>query len=174
MFCVWLESISSYSDEGCSTLSFASTTSPKDTIFEHPIDLPSTTELTLNHTPEVLSPSQPTYSSKPKISNLLPYERNDLDYEVFEIDDPYYHNWNKIDLPSSGDSVRHIIPNKIARTLVECPVWAATGTTGCVQGTMMRQPHYIKMEGSETFQEMWAVRLDRNTSKSSETPQRAF
>ena len=120
------------------------------------------------------SPSQPTYSSNPKISDLLPYERNDLDYEVFEIDDPYYHNLNKIDLPSSGDSIRHIIPNKIARTLVECPVWAATGTTGCVQGTMMRQPHYIKMEGSETFQEMWAVKLDRNTSKSSETPQQAF
>lgn len=32
----------------------------------------------------------------------------------------------------------------------------------------MRQPHYLKMEGSETFQEMWAVKMDRNTSKSSE------
>ena len=135
------------------------------------------TELTLDHIPEVSSSSQPTYLSNPKISNLLPCEINDLDYEVFEIDDPYYHNrkyWNKIDLPSSGDPIRRIIPNKIARNLVECRVWAATGTTGCVQGTMMRQPHYIKMEGSETFQEMWAVKMDRNTSKSSETPQRAF
>ena len=115
--------------------------------------------------------SQPTCSAKPKISKLLPCEKNDLDYEVFEIDDARYHDYNKMDLPGSGDPVRHILPNKVARTLVECPVWAATGTTGCVQGTMMRQPHYIKMEGSETFQEMWAVKLDRNTSKSPDTPQ---
>ena len=128
------------------------------------------TELTLDHIPEVPNPSQPTYSANPKISDLLPFERNDLDYEVFEIDDPAYHNGNKIDLPSSTDYIRRIIPNKVARTLVECPVWAATGTTGCVQGTMMRQPHYIKMEGAETFQEMWAVKLDRNTSKSFENP----
>ena len=138
------------------------------------MNFPSTTELKLDHTPEVWTRSQPKYSSNPKISNLLPYEKNDLDYEVFEIDDPRYHSWNKIDLPSSERPIRRIIPNEIARSLVECPVWAATGTTGCVQGTMMRQPHYIKMEGSDTFQEMWAVRLDRNTSKSSETPQRAF
>ena len=128
------------------------------------------TELTLDHIPEVPNPPQPTYSSTSKISDLLPFERNDLDYEVFEIDDPAYHNGNKIDLPSSTDYIRRIIPTKVARTLVECPVWAATGTTGCVQGIMMRQPHYIKMEGSETIQEMWAVKLDRNTSKSFETP----
>ena len=120
------------------------------------------------------SPSQPTYSSNPKISDLLPFERNDLDYEVFEIGDSLYREPNKIDLPSFGYPSRRIIPNKVARTVVECPVWAATGTTGCVQGTMMPQPHYIKMEGSETFQEMWAVKLDRNTSKSSETSQHAF
>ena len=173
LFCLCIESISSYSDEGSSTLSFTSTTSPKGTVFDHPDDFPRTTELTLDHTPEMPSPSQPTYSSNPKISDLLPYERNDLDYEVFEIDDPYYHNWNTIDLPNSED-LRCIIPNKIARTLVECPVWAATGTTGCVQGTMMRQPHYIKMAGSETFQEMWAVKMDRNTSKSFGTPQQTF
>ncbi|KAK0511993.1 hypothetical protein JMJ35_005121 [Cladonia borealis] len=157
------ESISSHSDEGSPTLSFTSTTSPKDRIFEEPMNFPSMTELSLDHIPEVPSPSQPTYSSYPKISNLLPYERNELDYEVFKIDDPRYHRWNKIDIPSSGDLIRRIIPNKIARTPVECPVWAATGTTGCVQGTMMRQPHYIKMEDSETFQEMWAIKLDRNT-----------
>ena len=168
------ESISSYSDEGSSTLSFTSTTSPIDRIFEYPINFPRMIELTLDHTPEVPSPSQPSYSSNPKVSNLLPYERNDLDYEIFEIDDPHHHNWNRVELPSPGDHIRRIIPNKIARTLVECPVWAATGTTGCVQGIMMRQPHYIKMEGSETFQEMWVLKLDRNTSKSSESPQRAF
>ena len=118
--------------------------------------------------------SQPTYSSNRKISKLLPCEKNDLDYEVFEIDDARYHNWNMMDIPSSGDPVRQIFPTDVARTLVECPVWAATGTTGCVRGTMMRQAHYIKMEGSETFQEMWAVKLDSNTSKASVTHQRAF
>ena len=122
----------------------------------------------------VPSPSQPAYSSNPKIASLLPFERNDLDYEVFEIGDSSYHNPNTIDLPSSGYPSRRIIPNKIAKTVVESPVWAATGTTGCVQGVLMRQPHYIKMEGSETFQEMWAVKLERNTSKSSAAPQEAF
>ena len=165
--------MSSCSDEGSSTRSFTSTTSPKGRIFGYPINIPNTTELALDHIPEVPSPSQRTYSSHSKIAKLLPFERNDLDYEVFEIDDPRYHSRNKIDLPSSTHPIRHILPNKIARTLVECPVWAATGTTGCVQGTIMKQTHYIKMEGSETFQELWVVKLDRNTSKSSEIPQRA-
>ena len=173
LFCLCIESMSSYSDESSSTLSFTSTTSPKGTVFEYPDDSLRTTELTPDYTPEMPSPSQPTYLFIPRISKFLPYERNDLDYEVFEIDDPYYHDWNTIDPPNSEDPMRCIIP-KIALTLVECPVWAATGTTCCVQGTMMRQPHYIKMAGSETFQEMWAAKMDRNTSKSSVTPRRTF
>ena len=34
----------------------------------------------------------------------------------------------------------------------------------------MRQPRFIKMEGSETFQEMWAVKLDRDTGESLHYP----
>ncbi|KAL2039880.1 hypothetical protein N7G274_007283 [Stereocaulon virgatum] len=42
-------------------------------------------------------------------------------------------------------------------------VFVATGTTGSVGGSIMKNLYFIKTGRSRTFQEMWAVRLDRRT-----------
>ena len=93
------------------------------------------------------------------------YIQTDLDYELFRLDDPRFHTDNAISLPTMQESAQMLRPGKPARMPVDAAVWVVTGTTGFVRGTMTSTAHYIKMEGSSTFQEMWAVRLDRETSE---------
>ena len=93
------------------------------------------------------------------------YIQTDLDYELFRLDDPRFHTDNAISLPAMQESPQMLRPGKPARMPVDAAVWVVTGTTGSVRGTMTSAAHYIKMEGSRTFQEMWAVRLDRETSE---------
>jgi len=99
--------------------------------------------------------------------NLAPLPdcvQNDLEYQIFPIVDPQFQAPNKIDLPKSeGEGLRYIFPKCVAREAAETEVWAATGTTGPVKGTLIKNPYFIKMAGSETFQENWAVRLERDT-----------
>lgn len=101
------------------------------------------------------------------ISTLAPdCVANDLDYELFPLNDPKYHVSNSIQLPATkGSHLREIVPRGIARAAAETTVWAATGTTGCVKGTLMENPYFIKMTGSNSYQEMWPVKLERGTSK---------
>ena len=99
------------------------------------------------------------------------YDRTDLDHEIFSIHDLRYHVPIKVLLSTSEGSTRSISPRHVAREPVEKAIFAATGTTGCLRGNMVRQPRFIKMEGSETFQEMWAVKLDMDTVSPYITPQ---
>jgi len=66
-------------------------------------------------------------------------------------------------MSSTDQSKIPINPSAIVREIIDGAGWAATGTTGLVTGKMMRMPHFSKMAGSETFQETWAVKLDRET-----------
>ena len=86
----------------------------------------------------------------------------DLDYEVFKLNLCQFSSSNEIALPNTAQC---IVPSKVAERPVDGIVWAATGTTGCVKGVMKTAPRYIKMDGSHTFQEMWVVDLDRETSE---------
>lgn len=161
-----LESVSSISNHESLTMSFASTTLPIDSIFDDAYTS-SRTAIRAQDTAATPCPSQQQVVLGQKISELsTKYDLTDLDYEVFRTDDPRYHVPNKISLPTFEEHTRSITPSEIARKPAERAIIAVTGTTGCVQGTMMRQPRYIKMEGSETFREMRAVKTDRKTSES--------
>lgn len=88
------------------------------------------------------------------------YSSSDLDYLIFPIVASHGH--------SEGESSSRI-PVSATVTDVskikERKVFAATGTTGTVTGVMLRNPHFIKMPSSSSFEEMWAVRLERKTCK---------
>ena len=95
---------------------------------------------------------------------------NDLDYECVAVDDVEYQKPNRILLPTSAhESPQFLFPRAIASKAEESTVWAVTGTTGLVKGTIIKNPYYIRMNGSRTYQEMWAVKLDRDTSKLPDT-----
>ena len=161
-----LKIISFDSNHESLTMSFASTTLPIDSIFDDAY-ISSRAAIRAQDTADTPCPSQQQVVIGQKISELsTKYDRTDLDYEVFRIDDPRYHAPNKISLPTFEGHTRSVTPSEIARKPAERAIIAVTGTTGCFQGTMMRQPRYIKMEGSETFQEMQAVKTDRKTSES--------
>jgi hypothetical protein len=98
------------------------------------------------------------------LAPLLNCVQNDLEYQIFPIADPQFQAPNKIDVPKSeGEGLRYIVPKCVAREAAETEVWAVTGTTGPVKGTLIKNPYFIKMAGSKTFQENWAVRLERDT-----------
>lgn len=87
---------------------------------------------------------------------------NDLDYELLRLYN-VERKVNCIAIPGIGGS-RIIYPQLIATAAAECEVLAATGTTGTVRGTMISNAYYIRLEYSSTYQELWAVRLERETS----------
>lgn len=94
---------------------------------------------------------------------------NDLDYECVPVDDVAYQKPNRILLPTNAhESPQFLFPRAIAPKVEESTVWAVTGTTGLVKGTIIGNPYYIRMNGSRTCQEMWPVRLERDTSKPSD------
>lgn len=104
----------------------------------------------------------------PRISTLSPNcAINDLDFEVFPINEPAFPTFNEVDLSTSDTKCpRLIYPNQIARRVTsETDVYAVTGTTGCISGTILESPYFIKMIGSQTYQEMWQVVLERPTSE---------
>jgi hypothetical protein len=118
--------------------------------------------------------SEDKIPSKPcrrrKISTMTsPRIRNDIDYEIFPIEDIRYCAANKVYLPSDGVAMDSIKVDGVAEELAERPVWVATGTTGTIKGVIKTSNHFIKMAGSQTFQEMWAVQLQRHASKCSST-----
>lgn len=101
-----------------------------------------------------------------RISSLSSdYVVNDLDYEVFELEDAIVERCRNIPYaPLAEDrdlSTAITSPKGIVRNLAESKVWAVTGTTGLIRGTIFRSPYYTQLEGSCTFQEMWAVKFDR-------------
>ena len=98
----------------------------------------------------------------------------DLDYEVFLIENPSFHTPNRIDLQKGrGYPTTYLTSEKVVVNINDFfgdatarPILAATGTTGVVEGDIIRSPYLIKMNRSNSFQEMWAVRLSRDSSKS--------
>lgn len=140
-------------------------TMPADTIFEPPYASLSVDEVGLE-AEEMINTQQDRHSCGQRIADISAnYIQTDLDYELFRLDDPRFHTDNAISLPTTQDSAQMLRLGKPARMPLDAAVWVVTGTTGSVRGTMTSTAHYIKMEGSKTFQEMWAVRLDRQTSK---------
>ena len=101
------------------------------------------------------------------VSNLLSdCVETDLDYEIFPLGSPHVQAPNTVCVPASEHSPsRQLTSRRIAMEPADRAVFVATGTTGCVGGSIMKNPYYIKIGRSRTFQEMWAVRLDRRTSK---------
>ena len=102
-----------------------------------------------------------------KLATLpLYYAVNDLDYECLPLDDANFNKPNRILLPtSSNGNPEYLHPQGVASEAEECSVLAVTGTTGLVKGTISKNSYYIKMSGSSKCQEMWPVRLERNTSE---------
>ena len=90
----------------------------------------------------------------------------DLDYEVFVLKDQSYRLRNRIFLPDTVyEPARAYYPSEVANEVSEGPIVALTGPTGIVKGIIMRNSRYIRMQLATTYQEMWTVQLDRNTSK---------
>ena len=105
-------------------------------------------------------------SSGPHIATLdRDVLKTDLDYEVFRLDVKLVNRMNSAFTRDSADSPGHIYPRTVATKPSSKTVWAMTGTMGPVRGLMTEQSHYIKMEGSQTFQEMWAFELSKATGK---------
>ncbi|KAL8789111.1 MAG: hypothetical protein Q9195_006977 [Heterodermia aff. obscurata] len=100
-----------------------------------------------------------------KVASLAPESSaNDLDYECVPFDDAVLQKTNRILLPSAdNEGPEYLYPHEIATKPDESKILAVTGTTGLVQGTIFENPYYIKMNGSSKCQEMWPVRLDRDT-----------
>ena len=138
---------------------------PADNVFEPPYASSSVDQVGLE-VEEMINTKQDRRSCGQRIAHLSAnYIQTDLDYELFRLDDPRFHSDNTISLPKLHESAHMLRPGKPARMPSDAAVWVVTGTTGFVRGTMTSTAHYIKMEESRTFQEMWAVRLDRETSE---------
>lgn len=134
----------------------------EDTAFIQTVEVPY--PLSIAESPEDETTTKS--SQMRKISTMTsPRVRNDIDYEVFPIEDARYCDVNKICLSSDGVTTDFIQVDGVAEELAERPVRVATGTTGTVKGVVQTSTHFIKMAGSQTFQEMWAVQLERQASK---------
>lgn len=138
---------------------------PVDSIFDAPVE-PVAVGRSRAGAEEATKSLQKLWLTGRQISTLSPqFVPTDLDYELFQIDSSQPFGANEVSLPTPKSNSRNVSPISIAQSPIDGPVWVATGTTGCVKGAMSTQPQYIKMEGSETFQEMWVLELDRATSK---------
>lgn len=90
----------------------------------------------------------------------------DLDYEIFVLEYSNYQHPNRILISGDKDDlISYLYPSKVATEVIEGPILAATGTTGTVRGIIMKNPRYIRMNNSKTYQELWPVQLDRYTSE---------
>ncbi len=91
---------------------------------------------------------------------------NGLDYRLFGIDNPLYQVVNRISSPDDSHSPRHtLVPESIAAYPCEREVWLATAKSGVLRGFLMKNPYYIKMARSDTYQKMWPVQLERNIGR---------
>jgi hypothetical protein len=93
--------------------------------------------------------------------------RKDLDYDIFPVEDPSLHVVNRIPLPRvQGKPQKFLNTGKIAIKIMESEVWVATGKSGIIKGTLVNNPYFIKMAGSESYQKMWPVQLEANIGES--------
>jgi len=88
---------------------------------------------------------------------------NDLDYELFRLYN-VERKVNCIAIPGIGET-GVMYPQRIATAVAECEVLAATGTTGIVKGNLISNAYYIRLECSSIYQELWTVKMERETSR---------
>ena len=114
---------------------------------------------------EILPPEP--HGQRIRIASLAPESSvNDLDYECVPVDNAVLQQINRLILPTANNKdPKYLYPSEIATKPDESEILAVTGTTGLVHGTIFENPYYIRMVGSSKCQEMWPVRLDRDTSK---------
>ena len=104
-----------------------------------------------------VAPSEP-----PDLPN---FTRNDLDYECVPLNVLAEHqNLNRIKLPADVEGSA-LYPLETALEPEETLVYAVTGTTGLIKGTLFECPYYIKLSNSRKCEEMWRVRFERDTSE---------
>lgn len=170
-------SVSTSSPAGVDTTAFQS--SEDDSVFDGPRRTsgflptePSTLTLTgieLKHADPVSIKRAPMEEplQRTRIGRLLDGRGlTDLDYELFLLESTTYKYPSRIRIPADkGDSSDFLYPSRVATEVAEGPVLVATGPTGTVKGVIMKNAHYIRMDRSMTYQEMWPVQLDRYTSK---------
>ena len=86
-----------------------------------------------------------------------------LDYDIFPIDDPELHMGNRVPLPRvPGRQQEFLSTETILTKVIESRVFIATGKSGVIKGTIMNNPYFIKMAGSESYQKMWPVELEKD------------
>ena len=93
------------------------------------------------------------------------YHRTDLDYELFRLEKNPYQQQGNSDTARSPTNPQYPHPRSIAQEPIATSVRAATGVSGLIEGRMAIQTQFLKLEGSRTFQEMWAVQLTSPLSK---------
>lgn len=92
---------------------------------------------------------------------------NGLDYGIFLIKDFRYRMSNRVTLPVEvGKLQQYLFPENIATVVQEANVWVACGISGVLKGVIVGNPYFIKMAGSENYQKMWPVDLDRDIGMS--------
>jgi hypothetical protein len=88
------------------------------------------------------------------------HKSSDLDYDIFPIEDPSFCVPNMIAVPACGASAaKKVYPKSIALRIQDRPVYIATGRSGVIKGTIIKNPYFIKLAGSEVYQKMWPVEL---------------
>lgn len=117
-----------------------------------------------------IEPSEPhdLLSQHIKLATLVPnVTSNDLDYECVPVNVfPNHQNPNRITLPATVErSTKYLYPRDIASEPKKTLVYAVTGTTGLIKGTLFEYPYHIKLSHARKCEEMWRVRFERDTNE---------
>jgi hypothetical protein len=111
---------------------------------------------TINHAERLIAPRQ--------IGTIVAEStRNGLHYGIFLIEDPQYRIPNRIRLPfNDPQGKRYLYPQDVASEVQEGDVWISAGKSGPIKGTIIRNPYFIKLAGSDKYQKMWPVQLEQD------------
>jgi len=93
--------------------------------------------------------------------------QNGLHYGLFLITDSRYKIPNRITLPRGLYDKAFIFPDAPAQEIREVEVWIATGRSGVLSGTIVKNPYFINLAGSTTYQKMWPVQVEQDIGESS-------
>ena len=78
-------------------------------------------------------------------------------------------DWAMIEIDPTSQILNEVVllyPGRIgSKQSDETKVMTCTGVTGMLTGTMSANPTLLKLPGSQTLQEVWVVRFDRQLSK---------
>lgn len=92
---------------------------------------------------------------------------SNLDYDIFEIEDPKLRMLNRLPLPRAGGRPQEFLNiTEIATEIIESEVLIATGQNGVVKGTILGNSYFIKMAGCVSYQKMWPVELQEDIGES--------